>query len=98
MTVTAPASGALVYGTIALRVSASDNVGVAGVQYKLSGTKLGAEVTTPPFSLAWNAASVADGAYRIKAVARMPPAISGPRPRSSSPCRTTATPSCGVRS
>jgi hypothetical protein len=70
VTVTAPAAGAVVFGTIALTVSASDNVGVAGVQYKLSGTKLGAEVTTAPFSLAWNTAAVADGAYKVKAVAR----------------------------
>jgi hypothetical protein len=70
VTVTAPAAGAVVFGTIALTVRASDNVGVAGVQYKLSGTKLGAEVTTAPFSLAWNTAAVADGAYKVKAVAR----------------------------
>ena len=68
--VTAPATGAPVHGTIALTVSASDNVAVAGVQYKLSGTKLGAEVTAPPFSLTWTTAAVADGVYKIKAVAR----------------------------
>ena len=36
----------------------------------MSGTALGAEVTTPPFSLAWDTTAVADGAYTLKAVAR----------------------------
>ena len=65
-----PAAGTHAHGTIVLTVNATDNIGVAGVQYKMSGTALGAEVTTPPFSLAWDTTAVADGAYTLKAVAR----------------------------
>lgn len=81
VTVTGPAAGTHVFGTIALTVSASDNVRVLGVQYKLNGTKLGAEVTVPPFSLAWDTAGAADGAYRIKAVARDAAGNTGTSPR-----------------
>ena len=70
VTLTAPAAGAHVHGTIALTVNATDNIGVVGVRYKMSGTKLGAEVTTPPFSFAWDTTATADGVYTVKAVAR----------------------------
>jgi len=70
VTLTSPTAGAHVHGTIALTVNATDNIGIAGVQYKMSGTALGAEVTTPPFSLAWDTTAAADGVYTVKAVAR----------------------------
>jgi len=70
VTLTTPTSGVHVHGTVALTVNATDNVGVVGVRYKLSGTLIGAEVTTPPFSLAWDTTAAADGVYTVKAVAR----------------------------
>src|SRR5205807_68881 len=42
--ITAPTGGATVAGTITVSASASDNVGVVGVQFKLDGANLGAEV------------------------------------------------------
>ena len=70
VTLTAPTAGARVHGIIALTVNATDNIGVVSVRYKMNGTLLGAVVTTPPFSLAWDTTATADGAYTIKAVAR----------------------------
>jgi len=35
---------------VSVTASASDNVGVAGVQFKLDGTNMGAEVTLSPYS------------------------------------------------
>ena len=69
-TLTSPAAGTHVHGTIVLTVNATDNIGVAGVQYKMSGTALGAEVTTSPFSLTWDTTAVADGAYTLRAIVR----------------------------
>ena len=37
-------------GKVALTANASDNAGVAGVQFLLDGTALGAEDTTAPYS------------------------------------------------
>ena len=34
--------------------NASDNVGVAGVQFYLDGALLGTEDTTAPYSVSWN--------------------------------------------
>ena len=66
----APAAGATVSGTVAVAANAGDNIGVAGVQFKLDGANLGAEDTTAPYSVAWNTAAVPNGAHTLTAVAR----------------------------
>src|SRR4029077_19467758 len=70
VSITAPAAGATVSGTVTLTASASDNVGVAGVQFKVDGANVGAEDTTSPYSASWNAAAATSGAHSITAVAR----------------------------
>ena len=66
----APAAGATVSGTVTVSANASDNVGVAGVQFKLDGVNLGAEDPTAPYSVSWNTSSASNGAHTITAVAR----------------------------
>src|SRR5262249_23302715 len=56
--VTSPANNAAVSGQTTLTVNTADNVQVAGVQYLLNGTPLGAEVRTAPYSCAWNTSTV----------------------------------------
>ncbi len=68
--VTAPAAGTTVTSTVVVSGSATDNVGVAGVQFKLDGANLGAEVTTPPYAVTWNTTTTADGGHVLTAVAR----------------------------
>jgi len=68
--VTAPVSGNTVKSTVTISASASDNVGVAGVQFQLDGVKLGAEVTTQPYTVAWNTTAAANGTHVLTAVAR----------------------------
>ena len=53
-----------------MAATASDNVGVASVQFLLNGVSLGAAVTTAPYSVAWNTAAVTNGTYTVAAVAR----------------------------
>ena len=50
VSLTAPAAGATVSGTVTLSATASDNVGVAGVQFRWTAPMLGAEDTTSPYS------------------------------------------------
>jgi hypothetical protein len=59
-----------VSGTATVSASAGDNVGVAGVQFRLDGQPLGAEDTTAPFSVAWSSTGSANGSHSITAVAR----------------------------
>jgi chitodextrinase len=70
VSIVSPSSGATVSGTIAVTVNANDNVGVAGVQFKLDGVNYGAEDTTAPYSTSWNTTAVADGNHTLTATAR----------------------------
>jgi hypothetical protein len=70
VSITAPTSGAIVAGTITVSASASDNVGLAGVQFKLDGANLGAELTTAPYTISWNTTTATNGAHTLTAVAR----------------------------
>ena len=66
---TAPAAGT-VSGTVAVSASAADNVGVAGVQFRLDGVNLGTEDTASPYTFSWNTASASNGTHSLTAVAR----------------------------
>jgi hypothetical protein len=68
--ITAPTAGSNVFGLVSVVAEASDNVGIAGVQFRLDGQPLGAEVTQSPYSVAWNTASASQGAHTLTAVAR----------------------------
>ena len=70
VSITSPASGATVSGTTTVSASASDNVGVAGVQFFVDGSALGAEDTTSPYSASWNTTTVANGSHSLTARAR----------------------------
>ena len=68
--ITAPAPNATVSGTVTLTATASDNVGVAGVQFLVDNNALGAEDTTSPYGVSWNTTTVANGAHTLTALAR----------------------------
>ncbi len=67
---TAPAAGATVSGTVTVSATASDNVGVVGVQFLLDGAPLLAEDTTTPYSMSWTTTSTTNGAHTLSARAR----------------------------
>jgi hypothetical protein len=70
ITMTAPAAGAVLAGPISVTATASDNVGVVGVQFSLDNNSLGAELTTSPYTVPWDTAKSADGTHTLTAVAR----------------------------
>jgi hypothetical protein len=67
---TSPAANALLRGTVTVSATASDDTGVAGVQFLLDGTPLGAEDTTSPYNLSWNTTTATDGTHSLIAQAR----------------------------
>ena len=67
---TAPAPGATVTGTTNLIATASDASGIAGVQFQLDGSPLGAEDTAAPYELSWASTGVANGEHKLSALAR----------------------------
>src|SRR5256886_14109836 len=70
VSLTAPVTGVTASGTVMVSASATDNVGVVGVQFKLDGVNLGAEDTTNTYSISWNSTLVANGTHTLTAVAR----------------------------
>ncbi len=67
-TITAPAAGTTVRGTITLSATASANLGVASVKFLVDGNGIGNPVTAAPFNQTWNSATLADGDHTITAV------------------------------
>jgi chitodextrinase len=71
VSLTAPGANSFVAGSaVAVSASASDNVGVVGVQFKLDGANLGAEDTTAPYAVNWDTTGATNAAHSITAVAR----------------------------
>jgi hypothetical protein len=66
--VSAPANGATVSGSVTLSATASDNVAVASVQFRVDGVTLATD-TTAPYATTWNSATVANGGHVLSAVA-----------------------------
>lgn len=54
LTLTSPASGTYATDMVVMQATASDNVGVAGVQFYADGVPVGAEDTTAPYSVEWD--------------------------------------------
>jgi hypothetical protein len=72
VTITSPATGAIVAGTTTVNASVNSQ-GVAvieGVQFNLDGSGLGAEDITAPYSIPWNTAATSNGSHTLTAVAR----------------------------
>lgn len=71
VSLTAPAGGTMVSGSaVTVSANASDNVGVAGVQFKLDGVNLGSEDTATPYTVSWNTLGASNGTHTLTAVAR----------------------------
>src|SRR5207247_1162863 len=63
--ITSPSSGSTISGSITVTASASDNVGVAGVQFVLDGANLGAEDTSSPYSASWDTTDRSNGPHTL---------------------------------
>jgi hypothetical protein len=69
-TVTAPVSGATVSGpAVVLSASASDNVGVASVQFQVDGANVGPRLTSPPYQTTWDTTQASNGGHVVTAQA-----------------------------
>jgi hypothetical protein len=67
---TAPTAGSALSAAVTVSATASDNVGISGVQFKLDGTNLGTEDATSPYSISWNTMTVLNGSYTLTALAK----------------------------
>jgi hypothetical protein len=73
VTITAPANNATVSGTITLTATATDpDSAVSFVQFKVDGANVGAQLTTAPYSLSLNTATLSNATHSLTAVAQDP--------------------------
>lgn len=73
VSITTPAPDSMVSGSsVSFSASASDNLDdLVGVQFKLdTGTDIGSEVTSAPYTVSWDSTTVGNGTHTIVAVAR----------------------------
>jgi len=63
--ITSPANGATVSGTVTVSASASDNVGVSRVELFVDGS-LHSTDTSSPYSFSWNTTAVANGGHSLQ--------------------------------
>ena len=67
--ITNPVAGQTVSSTQAVAATASDNVGVASVQFFLDGTSMGPAITTAPYAMSWNTTTATNGSHSLTALA-----------------------------
>ena len=66
---TSPTAGASLSGTVTVSANATDNVGVASVQFQLDGTNLGSALTSTPYSISWDTSTASAGTHVLTAIA-----------------------------
>lgn len=66
--VSSPAPGAVLNGTVTIAATASDNVGVARVEFSIDGAALSSD-SAAPYRAQWDTAQASNGNHTIKAVA-----------------------------
>jgi peptidoglycan/xylan/chitin deacetylase (PgdA/CDA1 family) len=70
ITVTSPKKGETVLGNIKLIADTGSSADVAGVQFIIDGTNVGAEVTSAPYQIAFDASVLVNGLHIISATVR----------------------------
>jgi glucose/arabinose dehydrogenase len=68
--ITSPQSNSQLNDIVTVTADASDNVGVAGVQFLVDGSNAATEDTAAPYGFSWDTRSVANGAHTLTARAR----------------------------
>jgi subtilisin family serine protease len=64
VSISSPAAGTTVSGTIAVQGTATDNVGVTSIQFYVDG-QLVTSASTSPFSFSWNTTSAANASHML---------------------------------
>jgi peptidoglycan/xylan/chitin deacetylase (PgdA/CDA1 family) len=69
VSVSAPLAAADVSGSVSLQATATDNEGLAQVEFFVNGTSVGVVVGAGPYSLNWDSTALANGAATVTATA-----------------------------
>jgi len=69
VSMTSPADATVISGIVQVSASASDNIGVTSVQFRIDGATFGAAFSAPPYIAALDTATLSAGAHTIDATA-----------------------------
>ena len=69
VSLTSPANGAIVSGTISLTATATDNIGVTKVQFTVDGSQVGSDLTVAPYAYNLNTLTLSNTVHTISALA-----------------------------
>jgi hypothetical protein len=69
VTLISPTAGETVSNTVQLVATATDDVGVGGVQFLVDGENLGGEVLAEPYSIVWETAAAINGSHLVQVIA-----------------------------
>ena len=69
VSITNPASGQTVSGTVPVAATASDDTAVASVRFVLDGKALGSPVTAAPYAVQWDTTTAPNGTHTLSAQA-----------------------------
>src|SRR5205809_482010 len=92
VSITSPVSGATVGGTTSVTASASDNIGVVGVQFLFHGATLCLAASTTPYADSWHTASATNSSPAPTAVAPDAPATRTTSAAATAPALNDTTP------
>jgi glucose/arabinose dehydrogenase/peptidoglycan/xylan/chitin deacetylase (PgdA/CDA1 family) len=67
-----PTNNQTVSGIVNITASSSDNVGITYIFYAVDGNPITGQLTTAPYSFAWNTASTTNGPHLLKATTHDP--------------------------
>lgn len=69
VSITSPAAGSSVSGTVSIAATATDDLGVASVKFYIDGTLVSTD-TTSPYSHSWNTTTATNGSHSLRTVAQ----------------------------
>ena len=70
VSISAPTENSVVSGnSVTLTTNASDDIGLASIQFKIDGVSYGPTSAVSPYSLTWDSTTVSDGPHSLVAVA-----------------------------
>jgi len=81
VTITSPAAGSTVSGTVALSATASGPSSIQSVQFLVDGQAVGPALTSAPYTYQWDSSAVAPGAHLVSAQATDAKGLIGTAPQ-----------------
>lgn len=68
VSITSPTAGSTVSDTVSVSASASDDVGISSVEFRVDGSTITTD-TIAPYTISWNTTTITNGSHSLSAVA-----------------------------